>query len=269
MWLLLLPLKMRYLLVSVALGGLALSVSLAWRHQDQGPLLAVAIGFFGFFSALGLRDFFQARHAILRNYPITAHLRFLFEKIRPEMRQYFFEDDKDGMPFPRDKRALVYQRAKGDLDKRPFGTSTTSTQPQYEWLHHSMAPKEPARRSHSASRSAGPHCTQPYSASVFNISAMSYGSLSANAIRALNKGAKIGGFAHDTGEGGFSPYHRENGGDIIWEIGSGYFGCRNARWDILTREVRRGRGRPADQDGRAEVEPGCQARPWRRAPAPR
>jgi glutamate synthase domain-containing protein 2 len=182
---------------------------------------------FGVLTALGLRDLLQRKHAILRNYPIAAHLRFLLEKIRPEMRQYFFEDDKDGMPFPRDKRALVYQRAKGVLDKRPFGTTYDVYQSHYEWLHHSMAPKEAAREPFRI-QVGGPQCTQPYSSSVFNISAMSYGSLSANAVRALNKGARLGGFAHDTGEGGFSPYHREHGGDIIWEIGSGYFGCRNA-----------------------------------------
>jgi glutamate synthase domain-containing protein 2 len=226
MWLLLLPLKLRYILLSLALCGLAASAGAAFTYPDRIELLLAPLAVFGFFSALGLRDFFQPRHAILRNYPITAHLRFLFEKIRPEMRQYFFEDDKDGMPFPRDKRAIVYQRAKGALDKRPFGTQYDVYQSHYEWLHHSMAPAEPA---HEPFRImvGGSDCTRPYSASVFNISAMSYGALSANAVRALNKGAKMGGFAHDTGEGGFSPYHREHGGDIIWEIGSGYFGCRN------------------------------------------
>ena len=226
MWLLLLPLKMRYILLSTALAGFVVSAALAWRYVDHAALLAIPLVFFGFFSVLGLRDLFQPRHAILRNYPITAHLRFLFEKIRPEMRQYFFEDDKDGLPFPRDKRAIVYQRAKGALDKRPFGTQYDVYQSHYEWLHHSIAPKAPPGEPFRISI-GGPDCTQPYSASVFNISAMSYGSLSANAVRALNKGAKMDGFAHDTGEGGFSPYHQENGGDIIWEIGSGYFGCRN------------------------------------------
>jgi glutamate synthase domain-containing protein 2 len=222
----LLPLKLRYVLLSVALAGLAASVALALQYPDQIRLLAVPLAFFGLFSLVGLRDFFQPRHAILRNYPITAHLRFLFEKIRPEMRQYFFEDDKDGLPFPRDKRAIVYQRAKGVLDKRPFGTQYDVYETRYEWLHHSVAPREPSRELPRISI-GGPGCAKPYSASVFNISAMSYGSLSANAVRALNKGARIGGFAHDTGEGGFSPYHRENGGDIIWEVGSGYFGCRD------------------------------------------
>jgi glutamate synthase domain-containing protein 2 len=226
MWLLLIPLKLRYILLSTALLGFAGCAALAWQCPSQIAVLFLPLIIFALFSLLGLRDFFQTRHAILRNYPITAHLRFLFEKIRPEMRQYFFEDDKDGLPFPRDKRAIVYQRAKGVLDKRPFGTEYDVYQSHFEWLQHSVAPKEPARELFRVDI-GGPDCTQRYSASVFNISAMSYGALSANAVRALNKGAAMGGFAHDTGEGGCSPYHRENGGDIIWEIGSGYFGCRN------------------------------------------
>ena len=175
---------------------------------------------------LGIRDLTQKNHAVLRNYPISAHIRFLLEEIRPEMRQYFFESEKDGMPFSRDTRALVYQRAKMVLDKRPFGTQEDVYREGYEWMHHSMSPKV---RSGGKFRVTigGPDCTKPYSASVFNISAMSFGALSPNAVRALNAGAKKGDFAHDTGEGGVSPYHRENGGDIIWEIGSGYFGCRN------------------------------------------
>ncbi|MBN9267984.1 MAG: FMN-binding glutamate synthase family protein [Hyphomicrobium sp.] len=227
MWLLLVPLKLRYMLLSTALIGFGISAALSWLWPHNMHLLAVPLVFFGFFSAVGLRDLFQPRHAILRNYPITAHLRFLFEKIRPEMRQYFFEDDKDGMPFPRDKRAIVYQRAKGALDKRPFGTTYDVYQSHYEWLHHSIAPKEVAHEPFRV-KIGGADCTQPYLASVLNISAMSYGSLSANAVRSLNKGAKMGGFAHDTGEGGYTPYHAEHGGDIIWELGSGYFGCRNA-----------------------------------------
>jgi glutamate synthase domain-containing protein 2 len=176
---------------------------------------------------VGLRDLNQTRHAVLRNYPVAAHLRFLLESIRPEMRQYFFEGDKDGTPFPRDKRAIVYQRAKRDLDKRPFGTQYDVYEEQYEWLHHSIAPR-PALANDAMRSLVGASAAQPYSASLLNISAMSYGALSANAIRALNKGAKIGGFFHDTGEGGVSPYHREHGGDLVWEIGSGYFGARAA-----------------------------------------
>ena len=201
MWLLLLPLKLRYALLSTALAGFAICAALAWWLPNHIALLAVPLVFFGFFSVLGLRDFFQHRHAILRNYPITAHLRFLFEKIRPEMRQYFFEDEKDGLPFSRDKRAIVYQRAKQALDKRPFGTEYDVYQPRFEWLQHSIAPKPPARELFRISI-GGRDCTQPYCASVLNISAMSYGSLSANAVRALNKGAKMGGFAHDTGRAG-------------------------------------------------------------------
>lgn len=177
--------------------------------------------------ALGIHDLHQTRHAVLRNYPVAAHLRFLLESIRPEMRQYFFEGDKDGAPFPRDKRAIVYQRAKRDLDKRPFGTQYDVYEEQYEWLHHSIAP-QPTLASDAMRTTVGATTSQPYSASLLNISAMSYGSLSANAIRALNKGARIGGFFHDTGEGGVSPYHRENGGDLVWEVGSGYFGARAA-----------------------------------------
>ena len=169
-------------------------------------------------------------------------------------------------PFPRDKRAIVYQRAKKELDKRPFGTLYDVYGDDYEWLHHSLAPKPPVpieRMRVTIGQSDG--CTQPYSASLLNISAMSYGALSANAVRALNKGAKLGGFAHDTGEGGVSPYHREIGGDLIWEVGSGYFGCRNPDGTFSAGTVCRSGARPADQDGRAEAEPGREAGPWRRA----
>jgi glutamate synthase domain-containing protein 2 len=186
----------------------------------------VPLALFAALSVLGTRDLLQTRHAVLRNYPISAHLRFLLETIRPEMRQYFFEGEKDGTPFSRDKRAVAYQRAKMVLDKRPFGTQYDVYADGYEWVRHSMVPRPHALAPFRIAI-GGPDCTKPYDASVFNISAMSFGALSPNAIRALNKGAKAGGFAHDTGEGGLSPYHRENGGDLIWEIGSGYFGARN------------------------------------------
>ncbi|MBV1693608.1 MAG: FMN-binding glutamate synthase family protein [Hyphomicrobiales bacterium] len=220
------PFAMRYIAVTIAVAGASLLGALLWFYPDWVFFIAPPLAVFGFFSLVGLRDLFQRRHAILRNYPITAHLRFLLEKIRPEMRQYFFEGEKDGTPFSRDKRAIVYQRAKGELDKRPFGTLYDVYQTQFEWMHHSIAPR-PISKEQFRITVGGPDCTQPYAASVFNISAMSYGSLSANAIRSLNKGAKLGGFAHDTGEGGYSPYHQEHGGDIIWELGSGYFSARN------------------------------------------
>jgi glutamate synthase domain-containing protein 2 len=187
---------------------------------------AIPLALFASLTVLGTHDLIQTRHAVLRNYPISAHLRFLLEEMRPEMRQYFFEGEKDGTPFSRDKRAVVYQRAKMVLDKRPFGTQYDVYAEGFEWIRHSMMPRPLATEPFRIAI-GGPDGTRPYSASVFNISAMSFGALSPNAIRALNNGAKAGNFAHDTGEGGFSPYHRENGGDIIWEIGSGYFGCRN------------------------------------------
>jgi glutamate synthase domain-containing protein 2 len=225
---LLLPFQIRYMALTLSVIGALVALALALALPGWQLLLGSLATVLAALSALGVRDLIQTRHAVLRNYPIAAHLRFLLESIRPEMRQYFFEGDKDGMPFPRDKRAIVYQRAKKELDKRPFGTQYDVYQDQFEWLHHSLAPRPVAAE--SAFRVTVGHpgpCTQPYSASLLNISAMSYGALSANAVRALNKGAKAGGFAHDTGEGGVSPYHREFGGDLIWEIGSGYFGCRN------------------------------------------
>ena len=183
--------------------------------------------FFGL-TLLGLRDTRQTRHAVLRNYPVIGHLRFLLEFIRPEIRQYFIESDREAVPFSRSQRSLVYQRAKGESDKRPFGTQLDVSEAGYEWINHSMAPTRLPGHDFRVTIGASPGCTQPYSASVFNISAMSFGSLSANAILALNAGAKRGGFAHDTGEGSISQHHRQHGGDLIWEIGSGYFGCRDA-----------------------------------------
>ncbi len=220
------PFAPRYrLLYGVMAATLLLALLLVFNPR-LWPYLILPLLLVAWLSAQGLHDVTQTKRSILRNYPIMAHLRFFFEKIRPEMRQYFFEGDNDGAPFPRDKRAIVYQRAKKALDKRPFGTTRNVYLSHYEWLHHSMAPRPPAKELFRLTI-GGPQCSQPYSASILNISAMSYGSLSANAIRALNKGAKIGGFAHDTGEGGLSPYHREHGGDVIWEIASGYFGSRN------------------------------------------
>ena len=185
---------------------------------------------------LGLWDLVQKHHAILRNYPIMGHFRFFFEFIRPEIRQYFIEGDTEAQPFSRAQRSLVYQRAKGQVDNRPFGTQLDVGTQGYEWVNHSMQPSKLGTHdfrvwiggSPDAPSASAEPCTQPYHASVFNISAMSFGALSANAIQALNQGAKMGGFIHDTGEGSISQYHRMHGGDLIWEIGSGYFGCRNA-----------------------------------------
>ena len=201
----------------------ALLCAFTWAGFGVGGGLALG---FAVLVALGLRDVLQTRHSVLRNYPVIGHLRFLLEFIRPEMRQYFIEGDNEAAPFSRQQRSLVYQRAKGDQDKRPFGTQMDVGAVGYEWINHSLQPSVLA--SHDFRITIGAGRAQPYSASIFNISAMSFGALSANAIRALNAGAKRGRFAHDTGEGSISTYHRELGGDLIWEIGSGYFGCREA-----------------------------------------
>ena len=185
-------------------------------------------GLFGFFALLGLWDFSQQRQAIRRNYPVIAHLRFFMEYIRPEIRQYFLEADREETPFSRAQRSIVYQRAKGVVDKRPFGSQIDPYAPGYEWINHSIAPVEIASHDFRVAIGEG-RCAKPYSASVFNISAMSFGALSANAVLALNEGAKRGRFYHDTGEGSISRWHRERGGDLVWEIGSGYFGCRDSQ----------------------------------------
>ena len=204
------------ILASVCLGLVSLSLFWLWPGLVFGALTLV-----------GLVDFLQTRQAIRRNYPVLAHFRFFFEYIRPEIRQYFIEADSEELPFSRAQRSIIYQRSKQALDKRPFGTQLNLYEPHYEWINHSIAPAH--IDSHDFRITVGsPACTRPYSASVFNISAMSFGALSSNAILALNEGAKRGNFFHDTGEGSISRYHRQNGGDLVWEIGSGYFGCRNA-----------------------------------------
>ena len=200
----------------------ALLSALVWVVTGSGGLVLLV---FLALVATGVHDVRQSRHSVLRNYPVIGHLRFFFEFIRPEMRQYFIEGDNEAAPFSRQQRSLVYQRAKGEPDKRPFGTQHDVGAEGYEWINHSIAPTTIA--SHDFRITVGGDRAQPYSASIFNISAMSFGALSANAILALNAGAKRGGFAHDTGEGSISRYHREHGGDLIWEIGSGYFGCRH------------------------------------------
>jgi glutamate synthase domain-containing protein 2 len=193
-----------------------------WAEATAGTIALIA----GVLMAVGIWDLCQTRHSIRRNYPILAHLRFFLEFIRPEIRQYFLEDDQERIPFSRAQRALVYQRAKDVVDVRPFGTQLDVYADDYEWINHSMNPVHVKDWNFRVRVGEG-SCAQPYDISIFNVSAMSFGALSANAVLALNKGAKLGGFAHDTGEGSISCYHREHGGDLIWEIGSGYFGCRN------------------------------------------
>ena len=211
---------MRYLAFTLCAIGLLWSL-LAW--VGGGYVLPVLV--FAYLVGTGFHDLLQTKRAVLRNYPVIGHMRFLLEFIRPEIRQYFIESDNEATPFSRAQRSLVYQRSKGDSDKRPFGTQLDTHATGHEWMTHSVAPSTLA--SHDFRITIGPHTAQPYSASVFNISAMSFGALSANAISALNAGAKRGGFAHDTGEGSISVHHRKHGGDLIWEVASGYFGCRN------------------------------------------
>lgn len=179
-------------------------------------------------SVAGIYDLCQPLHSVRRNYPVIGRLRWFFENIRPEIRQYLIEGEYDETPFSRSQRSLVYARSKNESSERAFGTQLDVYGNGYEFIGHSTRPAPPADPETFRILIGGSDCAQPYSASIFNISAMSFGSLSANAIRALNLGARKGNFAHDTGEGSISPYHREHGGDLIWELGSGYFGCRTA-----------------------------------------
>lgn len=212
-------------------GALAASlvIALCWNtHPAARWLLLLTMPIL----LLALIDLVQSEHSLRRNYPASARFRWLFEWMRPYLRAYIVESDLDGRPFSHDERALVYARAKGDEDAHPFGTELDVYSGEYEWLAHSIAPATNVERDQRVLVGTD-QCSRPYAASRLNISAMSFGSLGANAIEALNLGAKLGGFYHDTGEGGLSPYHLKHGGDIVWELGSGYFGCRdeNGRFD--------------------------------------
>ena len=177
---------------------------------------------------LGLWDLIQTKHSIRRNYPIVGRLRYLLEDAGPELHQYLIENDTDARPFARDTRSLIYQRAKNVPDEKPFGTEQNVYAEGYTFLLHSVAPVPVPDDPEQSMRVTigGPDCKHPYSSSVLNISAMSFGALGRSAILSMNSGAQMGGFAHDTGEGGLSKYHLEPGGDLIWQIGTGYFGCR-------------------------------------------
>ncbi|MHA2939964.1 FMN-binding glutamate synthase family protein [Vibrio sp. RC27] len=207
----------RFSIVSVILIAALSLFSQAWLWLYIVVIPVVLIGFY---------DMCQHRQSIRRLYPVFGRFRYLLESIRPEIQQYFVENETSGMPIPREFRSLVYQRSKGARDTRPFGTIFDVNRAGYEWVNHSMQPKHLSDLDPRV-KFGGPDCHQPYMASPLNISAMSYGALSKNAIMALNRGAKIGGFSHNTGEGSISPYHLEHGGDIVWQIGTGYFGCRN------------------------------------------
>ena len=207
-------------------GSIALMLASGFALPEIWAFLLFLIG--ATLTVIGLYDLCQPLHSVRRNYPVIGRIRWLFEDIRPAIRQYLIESDHERTPFSRSQRSLVYARAKNEVSDRAFGTLVDVYANGYEFIAHSTQPVPIADPADFRVRIGGDDCTQPYMASIFNISAMSFGALSANAIRALNKGAKLGGFAHDTGEGSISPYHREHGGDLIWEIGSGYFGCRTA-----------------------------------------
>jgi glutamate synthase domain-containing protein 2 len=208
----------------LCVGLFALGIALAPASSGWRTVAIIS----GLLSLLGVWDLIQQRHSVLRNYPVIGHIRWLVEMIRPEIRQYLLEGDEEAAPFSRDQRSLAYRRAKGLSSDHPFGTQLDVYARDYEFIQHSIVPIARPDPQSFRITIGNDQCAQPYSASIFNISAMSFGALSANAIRALNKGAALGGFYHDTGEGSVSRYHREFGGDIVWEIASGYFGCRTA-----------------------------------------
>ncbi len=211
----------RYWAYVVSIFGFAVSLLMV----VVGKLPVWVLSVFFILTVIGTRDVLQRKHTLMRNFPILAHIRYFLESFGVEIRQYFIESDTEERPFSREQRAVVYQRAKNTLDKRPFGSLVSMYEEGYEWMNHSMRPVDIEDADFRVE--IGASCKKPYKASIFNISAMSFGSLSANAILSLNTGAKRGGFYHDTGEGSISRYHRLPGGDLVWEIGSGYFGCRN------------------------------------------
>ncbi|MFT2089999.1 FMN-binding glutamate synthase family protein [Paraglaciecola sp. 2405UD69-4] len=181
-------------------------------------------------TATGIYDMYQTKHALWRTFPVVGRGRWVMEFLRPFVRQYFFESETDGVPINRMFRSVIYQRAKGQKDTVPYGTKLDTRQVGYEWIGHSMAAIHlDPHALYPRVKIGGPDCKKPYQASIFNVSAMSFGSLSGNAIQALNKGAKLGGFYHNTGEGSVSPYHLQHGGDLVWQIGTGYFGCRDEK----------------------------------------
>ncbi|HFE32094.1 MAG TPA: FMN-binding glutamate synthase family protein [Gammaproteobacteria bacterium] len=206
---------------------LASAIGTAVVYPFWSPVLWLALALSPL-AALGIYDMLQPQHSIRRNFPLFGRGRWLMEALRPYIRQYFVESDTDGRPINRMFRSIVYQRAKGATETVPFGTRVDTYRDGYEWIGHSLSALALSEvDSELRVRVGGPDCRQPYAASIFNISAMSFGALSRNAILALNRGAKAGGFAHNTGEGGISPHHLAHGGDLIWQVGTGYFGCRD------------------------------------------
>lgn len=211
-----------FLLISIAvIAAIAAAAYFLSLHFLWGYVLVIPLFLFGLF------DMLQTRHTLWRNFPLLGRMRWLMEWLRPKIYQYFVESDLDGRPINRIDRSTIYQRAKQEVDTMPFGTQLDVYAEGYEWMSHSIAPKDFKKLNHHPRiRVGNKDCSQPYNLSVLNVSAMSFGSLSPQAIMALNGGAKKGGFAHNTGEGGISPHHLKMGGDIIWQVGTGYFGAR-------------------------------------------
>ncbi len=215
----------RQMFIGFAIGSTALL--LLWAYFWIDALFGFLI--IGPLIYMGVVDMFQTRQSLKRNFPLAGRLRYVFEDLRPKIQQYFVESDTDGAPINRNERSVIYQRSKKQVDTIPFGTQLNVYSEGYEWMTHSISPIDFHKLDHNPRvQFGGKECKQPYAMSVLNVSAMSFGSLSKNAIEALNAGAKIGGFAHNTGEGGLSPYHLKHGGDVIWQIGTGYFGARTA-----------------------------------------
>lgn len=209
------------------------------------PWWGVLLAVFVFLDLVAVYDvLIQKKHTLLRIYPILGHARYILESIRPETQQYFIERNFDGTPFDRDTRSVIYERAKGLGSKKSFGTERKITEPGYEYIPHSMAPSHTVNANPRV-RLGGAETLQPYDVSIFNVAAMSFGALSPNAVLAMNKGAAMGGFIHDTGEGSISPYHLEYGADLFWEIGSGYFGCRTEDGDFDPEKFRERAALPA------------------------
>ena len=209
---------------NIFLGSMALILVAIGLLYLVWPPVLWSLAFFGPVMLLGFYDMFQIRHSVLRNFPVIGHMRYFLELISPEIHQYFIESETSGAPFNRQERSVVYERAKNVRDTVPFGTVMDVYATGYEWVNHSLSPKH-LDMDEVRVDVGGKDCSRPYSASLLNISAMSYGALSQNAVIALNRGAKMGGFAHNTGEGSISPFHLQ-GGDLIWQVGTGYFGCR-------------------------------------------
>lgn len=212
-----------FIVVATTILVISLIIGAFWQTFLWTLIVSVPLITLGFF------DIFNKKSAIKSNFPVIGHFRYLLESFRPEIQQYFVETDIEGTPINREFRSLIYQRAKKTTDTTPFGTKRNVYEEGYEWMNHSIyAKSRDSLTDEPRVLIGGKSCKKPYSTSILNISAMSFGALSKNAVLAMNKGAKMGKFAQNTGEGGISPYHLKHGGDLIWQIGTGYFGCRTA-----------------------------------------